>query len=92
LMTYWYTGALREHSSSRAADLLVWSAIESGHAMGQRTMDFGGAGRPDEAYGVRDFKAKYGGELVEHGRDVLVPSPLRLRVANGVYRRARRFL
>ena len=27
-----------------------------------------GAGKPDEEYGVRDFKAEFGGELVEHGR------------------------
>ena len=27
-----------------------------------------GAGKPDEDYGVRDFKAKFGGELLEHGR------------------------
>lgn len=30
--------------------------------------DMMGAGRPDEKYGVRDFKAEFGGELVEHGR------------------------
>jgi len=27
-----------------------------------------GAGKPDESYGVREFKAKFGGNLVEHGR------------------------
>lgn len=30
--------------------------------------DMMGAGKPDEAYGVRDFKAKFGGKEVEHGR------------------------
>ena len=30
--------------------------------------DMMGAGKPGDAYGVRDFKARFGGELVEHGR------------------------
>jgi lipid II:glycine glycyltransferase (peptidoglycan interpeptide bridge formation enzyme) len=35
-----------------------------------------GAGKPDEAYGVRDFKAKFGGKEVEHGRFLCVTKPL----------------
>ena len=35
---------------------------------GCKIFDMMGAGKPDEAYGVRDFKAKFGGEMVEHGR------------------------
>ena len=72
---YWYTGTLREHAECRAGDLLVWHAIELGHAHGCRLLDFGGAGKPDEPYGVRDFKAKYGGSLVDFGRDTWVPAP-----------------
>jgi serine/alanine adding enzyme len=30
--------------------------------------DFMGAGKPEENYGVRNFKMKFGGELVNHGR------------------------
>lgn len=30
--------------------------------------DMMGAGKPDDSYGVRDFKAKFGGDLVEQGR------------------------
>jgi len=92
LITYWYTGTLREYARLRAGDLLVWHAIEAGHHEGYRTMDFGGAGQPDVPYGVRDFKAKFGGELVAFGRDRLVPSPTRLRLATAAYRSARRFL
>jgi len=35
-----------------------------------------GAGKPDEGYGVRDFKAKFGGELVEHGRFIHINQPV----------------
>jgi serine/alanine adding enzyme len=92
VVTYWYTGTLREHATCRAGDLLVAHAIELGRSLGCRVMDFGGAGRPDEPYGVRDFKAKYGGRLVDFGRDVWVPSPGRLRLATAGYRLLRRFL
>ena len=43
--------------------------------------DFGGAGKPDEPYGVRTFKAKYGGELVNYGRYVCVHSRGRLAIS-----------
>ena len=38
--------------------------------------DMMGAGKPDEAYGVRDFKAKFGGKEVEHGRFLSVTQPI----------------
>ena len=38
--------------------------------------DMMGAGKPDEGYGVRDFKAKFGGQLVEHGRFINVLNSL----------------
>ena len=38
--------------------------------------DMMGAGKPDEAYGVRDFKAKFGGKEVEHGRFLCIPKPV----------------
>lgn len=38
--------------------------------------DMMGAGTPDEAYGVRDFKARFGGKEVEHGRFLCITKPL----------------
>jgi CelD/BcsL family acetyltransferase involved in cellulose biosynthesis len=92
LVTYWYTGTLRGYATYRAGDLLAWHAIEFGHSRGYRSLDFGGAGRPDEPYGVRDFKAKFGGRLVDFGRDVWVRAPLRMRLAKAGYERMRGFL
>ena len=43
---------------------------------GYKVFDMMGAGKPNEAYGVRDFKAEFGGELVEHGRFLCVRKPL----------------
>lgn len=37
--------------------------------------DMMGAGTPDANYGVRDFKSRFGGELVEHGRFIFISHP-----------------
>lgn len=90
--TYWYTGALREYSRLRANDLMVWRAVELAVERGARTFDFGGAGKPTEDYGVRDFKLKFGGEVVDFGRHVLVHSPSRKKLSEAGYELIRRFL
>lgn len=89
---YWYTGVDKAYSAYRANDLLVWHALEWGSRNGYRTFDFGGAGKPDEEYGVRDFKAKFGGELVSYGRYKCVHSPRLLRLSETGYGVLRRFL
>jgi hypothetical protein len=42
--------------------------------------DMMGAGVPDVPYGVRDFKAEFGGELVEHGRFICVREPILYKI------------
>ena len=39
-----------------------------------------GAGVPDVPDGVRDFKAEFGGELVEHGRFLCVSKPIQYKI------------
>ncbi|SEH05327.1 lipid II:glycine glycyltransferase FemX [Candidatus Venteria ishoeyi] len=55
--------------------LLTWSAIEYGLKHGFKTFDFMGAGNPSIPYGVRDFKKRFGGELVNAGRYIYVNKP-----------------
>ena len=67
----------------------MWRVLEQGNLDGFKTYDFGGAGRPDEEYGLRDFKAKFGGQLVSYGRNIKVHSPNLLRLSEagyGIYR------
>lgn len=64
----WYAGFDMDYRRYAPNDVLVWHILEWGANHGYRFYDFGGAGHPDEDYGVRDFKAKYGGALVEFGR------------------------
>ena len=51
-------------------------ACDNGYAV----FDMMGAGKPDDEYGVRDFKAEFGGELVEHGRFLCVAKPLLYKI------------
>ncbi len=52
--------------------LATWAAIEYAAANDFKYFDMMGAGKPDEGYGVRDFKSKFGGTLVENGRFIAV--------------------
>lgn len=60
--------------------LATWAAIEYASNNGFRTFDMMGAGKPEEGYGVREFKAKFGGKLVEHGRFLYVCNPLLYKI------------
>lgn len=60
------------YPSCYATYLGIQYAAESGCQI----FDMMGVGKPDEAYGVRDFKAKFGGELVEYGRFLCIRKPL----------------
>lgn len=55
--------------------IATWAAIEYAATNGYQRFDMMGAGKPDEGYGVREFKSKFGGELVEHGRFLHVCQP-----------------
>ncbi len=89
---YWYTGMSRQHAAYRPADLLVWRGLELARELGFHTFDFGGGGIPQRDYGVRDFKAKFGGDLVNFGRNTHIHAPFRFglgQVAYATWRRAR---
>ena len=86
----WYAGSDRSFASYSPTEYLVWDGAAMGREHGYEVFDFGGAGRPDEPYGPREFKSKFGGELVGFGRDVLVHAPHRLRVSRAAYSAVRR--
>jgi serine/alanine adding enzyme len=82
----WYGGSDRAYSDYQPNEMLIWHILEWGASNGYRIYDFGGAGKPDEEYGVRDFKAKFGGELVNFGRNTCAHAPNRLKLSSAVYR------
>lgn len=46
----------------------TWAAMEYGMKNNIQYFDFMGLGKPEIAYGVRDFKLRFGGTQVNHGR------------------------
>ena len=48
--------------------IATWAGIEYAASHGFQKFDMMGAGKPNDGYGVRDFKSKFGGKLMEHGR------------------------
>ncbi len=45
-----------------------YAGMKYAYENGYQIFDMMGAGKPEEEYAVRDFKAEFGGELVEYGR------------------------
>jgi serine/alanine adding enzyme len=85
----WYTGTDRAYRNYGPNEFEVWELINWGIEHGYRILDFGGAGRPDEKYGVRDFKAKFNGQLVNYGRYAYIHDPLRMKLSEVSYGLAR---
>lgn len=81
----WYSGVDRAYASETPGELLMWRVLEQGAMCGFKTYDFGGAGRPSEKYGVRDFKAKFGGQMVCYGRNTKIHAPSLLRWSEAGY-------
>lgn len=75
----WYAGANDDFLEYRPNDILIWSVLKWGRENGYKKFDFGGAGKPNVPYGVRDYKLKFGGELVCFGRYQYVFKPTIMR-------------
>ena len=77
----WYAcGQNRVYKDQHPSVMATWAGIQWAKEQGCTRYDMMGAGKPDEEYGVRDFKAEFGGEMVEHGRFLCVQRPLLYRI------------
>lgn len=76
LYEWFVCGRDGEWKSIFPSSLATYAGIRYAAEQGCTRFDMMGAGKPDEAYGVRDFKARFGGEQVEHGRFLCVQKPL----------------
>jgi serine/alanine adding enzyme len=88
----WYGGMDRAYSEYIPNEMLLWHIFQWGAERGYKVYDFGGAGKPDEKYGVRDFKAKFGGQLVGYGRNVCIHSPAISKLSQSAYAIYRKLL
>ena len=76
LYEWFVCGRDGEWKSIFPSSLATYAGIRYAAEHGCARFDMMGAGKPEEAYGVRDFKARFGGEQVEHGRFLCVRKPL----------------
>ena len=77
----WYACGLDNcRDDIRPLSVAIWGEMQYAAENGYPLFDFMGAGKPDEAYGVRNFKAEFGGELVEHGRFLCIRKPLLYKI------------
>lgn len=65
----WYVAGLdKVYKEAYPSVLATWAGIEFAMANGYTGFDFMGAGSPSHPYGVREFKSKFGGRLLNYGR------------------------
>lgn len=86
----WYAGASDLHMDKYPNDFLPWKVMEWGSDNAYKYFDFGGAGKPNIPYGVRDHKLKFGGDLVNFGRFQKIHQPLFYKIisiAFNIYRK-----
>ena len=80
-----YAGALKEYYPKCANDLMNWEVFLWGKQNGYTVYDFAGAGSPHVAYGVRNNKLRFGGELCSPGRYEKAHQPLLLFFAKKAF-------
>ena len=73
---YYVFGLDTQYPNNYPSVLVYWETIKRASAHGYTTFDTMGAGTPGLAYGVRDFKLRFGSRLVEHGRFLSINKPL----------------
>lgn len=81
VMYEWFAGGMdRQYRKYFPSTLATYLGIKSASENGISMFDMMGAGKPDKSYGVRDFKAKFGGKLVEHGRFIHIVNPILYKI------------
>ena len=69
VMFEWYVCGLdKEYPLNHPSVMVTWHALLFACDHGIRTFDFMGLGKPGIPYGVRDFKLRFGGEVLNYGR------------------------
>ncbi|MET2984891.1 peptidoglycan bridge formation glycyltransferase FemA/FemB family protein [Aureibaculum conchae] len=75
-------GLDQEYKHLYPSSMATWAAMEYAVQNNIALFDFMGAGSPDEDYGVREFKSRFGGEQVEHGRFMKIINPFLFKIGS----------
>jgi len=88
----WFRASERDYAECQTESLLLWEILQWGRINHYRVFDFGGAGRPNKPYGPRIFKSRWGGKLVNFGRNTYTHSATRLAISRIGYQMTRIFM
>lgn len=77
---FYVCGLDTEYKEQYPSVMATWAAMEYASISNIPLFDFMGAGSPAEVYGVREFKSRFGGRQVEHGRYLKVINPLLYKI------------
>lgn len=78
----YYVGAYSKFYDKYPNNLIPWEVFKWAKEHGYKTFDFGGAGKPNIPYGVREHKMKFGGNLVNFGRYEKKHFPLLFKIVS----------
>lgn len=76
IYTFYYCSKRDYRPRTYPTHLAVLAAMEYGMQHGLKYLDFMGAGKSGEKYGVRNYKMEFGGDIVEEGRYLKVENRL----------------
>ncbi len=76
IYTLYYCGIRDYNKKIFPTHLAIVAAINFGINNKMSGLDFMGAGKPNEEYGVRNYKSEFSGSLVEYGRFCRIKKPI----------------
>jgi len=82
----YFAGSDSIYSHQFPNSFVAWHVMQWGKNNGMSLFDWGGAGKPGVPYGVRDFKEKFGGRLVNFGRYEMIHMPILYRLAKAAFK------
>ncbi len=86
-MFEWYVCGLdRDYRELYPSVLVTYSAIQYAASHSIPEFDFMGLGQPGQKYGVREFKSRFGGQILNTGRYLRINNRFIYRVAGTGYR------
>jgi len=84
LYEWFVCGEERTAKNIYSSEIATWAGIEYAAKNNIPRFDFMGAGKPENNYGVREFKSQFGGRLVENGRFLFICNPFLYNIGKAV--------
>lgn len=76
----WFAGDDLKYRDKYTNDVLIWEVLRWGSQNGYKVFNFGGAGEKGKEYGVREFKKKFGGDMVVEATYIKIHNKLKYLV------------